>query len=1117
MAKGLTTYLRRLRFDPKLATSFHAKIVTNFRLVLMFIVLIVSLGLASFFTIPRRLNPEVKIPIVTVMTILPGANPEDIESLVTIPIEDKVNGATGIDTITSVSTEGLSNVTIQFLSRIDPDEAKTEVDSLVSQLTGLPEEALTPIVSKIDFENQPVWIFVLKGGRNYASLMRFADILDERLENDPKVDRVVVSGLDDQQISVKFDPVKITELTINPALLSQAISRAANSYPSGSVKTDANTYALTIDSQITSLDDLRKTRISLPGQAGQSVSLGEIAVVSEESKQNQKYSFIVSSGSSPEPSVQFSVFKVGSADIDEASLAMEKVVEETLKEYDDRFSVVTIINTSDEISKQFDELVSEFGSTILLVFVNLLIFLGLRQAFISSLTVPLTFLASISVLNALGYSLNFLTMFAFLLTLGLLIDDTIVTVTAMTRYFQTGRFSGKEAGLLVWRDFIVPLWSTTITTIWAFVPLLIASGIIGEFIKPIPVVVTTTMLSSTSIAVLITLPLMMIILDLVLPSRVKVFLRFVAIVAVVIFGIFFIPKTPLFPVVFVVYLMFFAVFFLIRRKASGTLSRKAQTIPLFRRFMKRSSLILHQGLINTEALSFRYMRIIERIVSSASARRRTLLLVVVFAFIGYLLIPLGFVTNEFFPKVDQDQLSVAVDMPAGTNTSKTKSEALRLLNELKHTPYTEYATVEIGAGASADGFSLTTDNASSFVITLKLVPKEERQVESQEIAQNLREKYARYHAGILQVQELSGGPPAGADIQIKLLGEDLGILTAYADKIKTYLEREEGITNVQKSVRASTSKILFVPDREKLAEVGLSVDTIGLWLRSEASGFTLDTVRFGGEDKDIIFAVTPLTKSPQDLTNITITSSSGAVYPLSSLGSIELRSNPTIINREAGKRTISVSAALLPGYVLSEKNQALERFADSLDLPPGYSWVTGGVNEENQKSVQSIFYAMGISFLLILVTMVIEFNSFRQAFIALTTIPLAVAGVFYLFALTGTPLSFPALIGVLSLFGIEVTTVIVLVEKINDNRKEGFSLKESVVEASGSRLEPILLTSITSILGLIPITIADPLWRGLGGAIIAGLLIGGFVKLFYVPIMYYAFFSRDEKYKRVTK
>jgi multidrug efflux pump subunit AcrB len=228
---------------------------------------------------------------------------------------------------------------------------------------------------------------------------------------------------------------------------------------------------------------------------------------------------------------------------------------------------------------------------------------------------------------------------------------------------------------------------------------------------------------------------------------------------------------------------------------------------------------------------------------------------------------------------------------------------------------------------------------------------------------------------------------------------------------------------------------------------------------------------------------------------------------LSSLGSFELTTNPTEISREDGKQTLSVSAGVSSEFSVSQKSKDLEKFAGTLDLPAGYSWKIGGVNEENDKSVQSILKAMLLSAVLIFATMTIQFRSFRKSIIVLMVIPLAVSGVFIVFALTGTPLSFPALIGILALFGIVVNNSIIMVDKINRNMDQGLPLIDAIAEGASSRMEPILLTALTTIVGLIPITLSDPIWQGLGGAIIAGLLFSGLAKLFMIPVLYWLFYG----------
>ncbi len=1103
--KKTISYLNLLKFDPKLLTSWWAHYLTQIRLVLLLVLAIVAIGIFGYINLPRRLNPEINLAIVVINTILPGASPDEMESLVTVPLEDKLTSLEDVDTMVSTSGESSSTITIQFKSGVDGDRARDKAQSLVDATT-LPTDANDPSVIKLDFENQPVWNFAILSKSDYPSLMRFSESLKKRIENLTMVDRVTLSGLDTQTIDVVIQPEKVRELGLNPVVLSQAISKAASSYPAGSVKANASSFALTIEKDIVTLDDIRNLRITV---AEKVISLGDVAAVGYRSIPNQPITYYTSRSVAKQPAVQFFVYKTSSANIDAAEKQVKVEVEKALQETP-QFSVVNIQNSAEEITKQFDELTRDFISTIILVFILLLVFLGIRQAIISSITVPLTFLSTFAIINAMGLSLNFLTMFAFLIALGLLIDDTIVSVAAMTRYYATGKFTPAQTGILVWRDFIVPLWSTTITTIWAFVPLLLATGIIGEFIKSLPIVVTATMISSTTIAVLVTLPLMIVFLKPIFPRRVKILLYILGGLSLLIPPLLFLPRNQLLPIILLVYVILLLVILRVRGALVSsfrnvfTRSVYLQKAP---RFLGRLS---NKGLIDIEPLSHRYMRVIDRILISRHGKRNVLIGIAVFAVVAYLLVPLGLIKNEFFPKVDADLLFVTVDLPAGTTVDKASLEALDLAEKIKNTEHLDFIIAESGKGFN--GNEGRSNSSNSILLTLHLTDHKTRHITSQTIAEKLRADLKNYHKGRLTIQELSGGPPAGADIQVTLLGDDSGVLDIYANKIVAFLEIQSGVTNVNKSIKPGISKLVFVPNKEKLASNNLTTDAVALWLRTYASGFTLDKIKFEGEEREVILRLYDDAPTPEELSVITIPNTKGENIPLADLGNVILASNPTVITREDKKRTISVTAALVQGANLQDKTTTLEKYVkDELKLPQGYSTKSGGVNEENQKSVNSIMQAMLVSMLLILITMVIEFRSFRQTFIALMIIPLSIAGVLYVFALTNTPLSFPALIGVLALFGIVVTHAIVVIEKINDNLHAGLPLRDAIVDAAGNRLEPVLLTSLATIVGLIPITLSDPLWRGLGGAIIAGLLFSGAIKLFFVPVMYYLMFKNERK------
>lgn len=1110
------SYLDRIQFDPNLWKSWIAKYVVNMRIVILLVVAILAIGIFGYINLPRRLNPEIKIPIVTIVTILPGASPQDVESLVTIPIENKLRSVKGIDTLSSTSRDNASIITMQFLSTVTPDKAKADVQSQVDSITDLPDDAKIPTVTAIDFEDQPVWTFAISTKKDLRSLMSFSKELQSRIEDNAKVDRVTTTGFETQEIDVTILPEKLREYGINPLILAQSLQKGILAYPAGSVQTGRNMFALAIDPQVTEVADIRNIRLAVTGKT---VRLGDVATVRERSIRAQSPSFIASNTALPSRAVTMYVYKTSTANIDEASDAVHAVVADAVKEYGDMFTITTITNTAEEIDTQFTDLLGEFRSTILLIIGCLFIFLGLRQALISSFSVPLTFLSAFFFMNMFGQSINFLTLFAFLIALGLLIDDTIVVVSAMTSYYKTGKFTAAETGLIVWRDTIVPIWSTTITTIWSFVPLLLSTGIIGEFIKPIPLVVTITMLSSTAIAVLINLPFMIVILKPTIVHRVAVLMKVIAFFTFLFVIRSLIGTSPLLPAITIVYILFAWIagrtYGAVAKKTSQFVEKNA-TLSAIGALMKRYS---DHGIINIEPFAEAYSRLILRILNSASARKKVIIAIVTYSIVAFSLVPLGLVKNEFFPKTDQETIYVNALFPSGATTGTVIQETKDILETLRHTKDTLFVAAEVGQQLGSNGGRSNISNASVF--TVHLTPEEKRTRKSMDIAQDLRKLLAPYQKGTLSVVEESSGPPAGADLQIKLRGDDLGKLDTYANKIVSYLKRQPGVANAEKSIRPGTSKLVFVPDYGVLAENGITVDALGLWIRMYASGFTLDSVNFEKSTstvkKDIVFHMTTENASPDELGALQIPNALGSSVPLSSLGSFIMKSNPTVITRENHTRTLSVSASVLTGYSVTAKGKELEAFADSLNLPSGYSWKTGGANEENQKSINSIVQSMAVAFILILVTMVLQFQSYRQALIVLLVIPLAVSSVFVVFALTGTPISFPALIGILSLFGIVVTNSMFIVDKININLEEGMPFKEAIADAGASRLEPIILTKLNTILGLLPITLSNPLWRGLGGAIISGILLASSIMLLFIPAVYYSWFGGEAEKKRLTK
>lgn len=1097
MNKLISTYLKKLRFDPTLEHNFIAGYFKNPRLLIILVVAVVLLGFASFLGLPKVLYPKINIPVVVVTTVLPGASPGDIESLITIPIEDKVKGLSGLKTYQSTSRDSASIVYLEFNSGIDADKAKSDVQSAVDEVSNLPSDAQSPEIVKYDYENQPVWTFSLVSKGDSASLIRFADILKDSIKSLPEVDKVETTGLEEQEIQIELKPETINSYKVNPLVITQAIKTSLSSYPAGSVNTSQSSFSLNIDQRINSVDDFRQTPVIINNSV---VALGDIANVWERSKPEQIQSYYIDNQDKKAyPAVTFNVYRNNNVTIARAVEQTQSAVEKQLAKYPDQFSVVSKYNQSEEVNEQFDRLMHDLTFTVILIVVTLFIFLGIKQALVASIAVPLSFLITFIVMRLTGVSISAVSLLSLLLALGLLIDDTIVVISAMTDYYRTGKFTPLQTALLVWKDFLVAIITTTLTTIFAFLPILVSTGIIGEFIKPLPIVVSSALAASFLVAMFITMPFMVIILKPKIPVRVKTFFKFlIPVLILVIFSLFF-YKNPLFPLQVIGLIIFLAITFFIK----NSLFMKLET------FRKKNLNFpqLNNGLISFEVITEKYKRMISGIISSPSGRKKAMIMVLVFCLFCYSLAGFGLVKSEYFPKIDQKMVYANLELPEGTNLATTRQEALNLIPDLLETPELSFLSLDLGkVYQSGVNFTGTGNNKAFF--TINLSPKEERKISSSGIAAKLRDKFSGYQKGKFSIVEQSDGPPSGSDIQIKFFGEDLSQLDKLADQTSDFLKIQPGVTNVGKSVNKGISKITFVPDSTKVAGSGINNDSLGLWLRIFASGYPVDDIRLAGKTKDITIRLQPETQTPEEISKLTIPTTLGYT-PLSVLGKLQLEPNPSLIIREKGLRTLSVSASVVKGYSIPEVNTKLTSYvADNLSLPDGYSWSVGGVNDENKKSTESIMQAMVIAIILISLTMIIQFQSFRKAVIVVLIIPLSISGVFLVFALTNTALSFPAMIGILALFGIVVKNSILVVDKISLNLKSGMEYTEAIVDGASSRLEAIGLTSIAAILGLVPITISDPLWRGVGGAIISGLSFSGIIILFFIPVVYYLIFKK---------
>ncbi len=1117
-------YLDQLKFDPKLKNSFMHGLIKNVRLVILAILALIIAGVGSFLTLPRELNPQVDIPIVNVVTTLPGASPTDVEKLVTKKIETEVSDIATIDLLSSSSSNSVSVITAQFISTEDPDEALDKVREKVDLVTDLPEDASDPRVSKLDFNEQPIWTVAVYGDINRIALTKITEDLADKLEATSDIRRVTLSGELEEEIAIKLKHETLARYQVSPEAITGTIKANNLTLPAGSIQAGQLEYTLSVNNEFTTIDQVR----SLPIQVGQSsIALGEIADVYYQTKDTNSLAYNRISNDQRVPTIQLDIYKSNNATISDSVNTAEEILEAEVSQ-NPSIHYLNVLNQAESVEESFNELGSNFRSTIILVFLLLFTFLGLRQAGIASVSIPLTFLSAFVIMNALGITLNFLSLFSLLLALGLVVDDAIVIVQAANNYGK--KFSPVQAGLLVYRDFVVPIWTTTLTTVWAFLPLLLATGIIGEFIKSIPIVVSATLLSSTTLAVLLNIPLTTIFADLKLPPRVKNFT-----LLLVFLGIFFMvnslaKNSPLTPLVSLTFITLSILSFISRKQLSKYFSSKYPQLikktkshlkswaknPTTAKLIKfknhipniNTSDLVNSGLIDFSVVSNRYRKFLEKILRYKKLRYRVYFATAGFVALSFAFMFTGLLKNEFFPATDSENIYINIQSPAGSPVETTEAITERTETLITDIPEIKSIISLTGASFDPDGLGGGASGSNASTIAVTLVKDDQRNRSSIDIADEIRQKVTSIQDAKITVAELSGGPPAGADFQINIKGEELDQLETIANDFMDILGGIEGAINIDTSLKLSSGEVRVNLIPQELQKRGLSAAQVGGWLRTALSGTEASTISLGDKDQDITVTLRDQDQTIDMLQNLPLPSQLGN-YTLGEVATLSLENTPVSIVREDSQRVVSVTAAA-KGVPSTQILAQFEDKANQYQMPLGYTWDTGGANEENQESVNSILQAMTLSFILILLTMVLQLESFRKAAIVMIVIPLAVAGVFFNFTIFGIPLSFPALIGVLALFGIVVNNSIMLVEKINQNLKQGFKVLDAVVDACSSRLEPIFLTSLTTSAGLLPITLSDPLWRGLGGSIIAGLSVSGILILVLLPTIYIEFFDENK-------
>lgn len=1042
-------YLDKLEYDKSLDNSWYSFFIDRKRFTILIILMVMIAWWLWLKSLPLESNPEVNIWIASVIVTLPWATPESMEDLVTKKLEKEVAKIKWIDTMTSNSQNSVSSIVVQFKSDVDIKSAVRELKDKVDEVRPkLPSDIKEPIVKEFSFSDTPIWTFSISWDYDGFKLYDYAKKIRDELEKISLISEVNISGWDQTEFLVSVDPKKLETYWLTIAQVNSAIQNQNFTFPIWDYDIGNYTHSLTIDERFYNINNLKKTVITKLWDTW-IITLSQVATVKESAKKVTSISRLSVSWNTPKNSVTLWVIKKSWWSIVNLVTDWQKVIDEMKKKWilPQDLTVTTIVDQSERIKLDLHHLIRDWIITVILVFVTLFLIIWVKEALVAWTSVPLVFLITFCVMAIYGQTLNFLSMFALILSLWLLVDDAIVVISAINQYRKTGKFTVRQSAILVLRDYHKVLITTTLTVVWIFSAMLFMTWIIWKFIFSIPFVITITLLASLVMALTV----------------------------------------------------------------NPTLAVMIEWEGIENKSKSKLSQLFSKWFISLHFLELKYWKTISYLVEKKS-RVRNLIIWVLLLFFVALSLPIAWILkSDFFPKWDQDNIYINIEAEPWTRI-QVLSERIKYIEEilLREKEITSFST-SIGGLVNLWRSSWWWTNAWNYAsISINLVKKEYwRKENSMDIASRWRKVFDEIKDIKVNVVEVSSWPPAWGDFELKIAWEDFIILDKIANDVKKTLSQIPWTQDISTSRKPLPFEYNFVLDSSKLSLYNITIPQVWVFLKN-----TIDWIEstkiYAWTDEIVVKTKYDLnsTDTLDKIKDLKIKNNLGQNVYIRDLIKEKFKPSVFSISRENQKRIVTVSAWARKGTTWAQIKSEFDKKMKNYKLPADYEFITGGANEENAKSVQSLLVALIFWMIFIVATLILLYDSFRQSVLVLLTIPLSLIWVFFWLTLFNQPLSFPGLIWLVALFWIVVRNWIILFDKINQNLKENIPFNESIIDAWVSRLEPVLLTSICTILGMIPLTLSNPTWTSLWLSIIFWLAASTFLTLLVLPSLFYLVFRK---------
>ncbi|MEM5538848.1 efflux RND transporter permease subunit [Olleya sp. AS48] len=1122
--------------------------INNKTTMYVLIAVIFYLGISAFFDMPRENFPEVNETKIYVSSIYPGNTAEDIEKLISDPLEDKLKTVSNVVEITSTSQEDYSILIVEFDDGLTVDQAKQKVkDEIDTETSGedwptFNGAKVEPDVFELSLsEEMPILNINISGDYPIQKLKEYAEYLQDEIENLQEIKKADIRGAQEKEVEVAVDIYKMmaAQVTFNDII--GAINNGNLTMSAGNLKASGQRRTIRVLGEIETPAELENFVVK--AENGNSIYLKDLATVSF--KEEDKTTFAREYG---HPVVMLDVKKRAGKNMVAAAEQIQVIVADAIDNVFPPDLTVTVVN--DQSSKtigQVDDLVNNIIFGVILVVTVLMFFLGFKNALFVGFAIPMSMFMSLMILQLLGQSLNTMVLFGLIMGLGMLVDNGIVVVENVYRLMEDEGMSRIEAAKKGIGEIAFPIIISTATTVAAFIPLGLWPGIMGEFMKILPITLSVVLGSSLFVAIFFNSVLVskyMTIEDKDMPL--KQIIKTSSIIAIIgiLILIFGGAYRGLGTVMIFTAVMLWAYRFFIRKWANS---------------------FQNKALVNLENWYERKLR------AALSGRKPYLLSIGTFLLLIASFVAFGMSLGakrtkvEFFPDNKPNQIIVYIEYPEGTAIEKTnaitKEIEQRVFTVLNDDHYmddgynylVESTVSQVGEGAGnpqTDGGSAAEMPHKAKITASMREYKFRRGEDSEVLRQKVQTALVGIFPGVLiSVEKDANGPPAGAPINIEIEGEDYDELIATAETMREFINTKniQGIDELKIDVNKAKPTMRVTIDREKAGELGISAAQVGQQLRSSVFGSKAGVYKEDGDDYDIYVRFNKenrYNKSALFNQNITFRDNTGQIksVPVSAVIKYENNSGFSAIKHKDTRRVVTVYSALSPGFtdaaaIVSQIQNEMKSFEN---LPKGIKIdYTGQIEEQNKQMlflVGAFFTGLGLIFFIL----IFQFNSVSKPTIIMIAIFLSFIGVFGGIVISGSSfVIMMTMVGIISLAGIVVNNGVVLLDYAQlliDRKKAKLDLDEdeyltnedlfeSIVNAGKARLRPVLLTAITTIFGLIPLAIGlninfftlfadlNPniymggdnvvFWGPLAWTVIYGLLIATFLTLIVVPILFF--------------